>query len=169
MFSFRTTPISEQLDRSLTEGRVACFCTQNCWDSATQTYLYDIFRKRGNLVRVFGPSGAELDPAAGHIDFSAEDLEGLDAVVVEIQDVGARYFGYTRDVLRLLSSVPVWRKVRRFISWTISILRDGWSKERSRCWSPTCGLLKWLTVTDLRWRSSATSGAVRSGRDSPFT
>ena len=103
MFSFRTTSISEQLDRSLTEGRVACFCTPNCWDSTTQEYLYDIFRKRGNLARIFGPAGAELDPSAGHIDFSAEDLEGLDAVVVEIQDVGTRYFGYTRDVLRLLS------------------------------------------------------------------
>ncbi|MBQ9463224.1 MAG: DUF1343 domain-containing protein [Bacteroidales bacterium] len=103
MFSFRTTPIADQPDRTLLEGRVACFCTPNCWDSATQTYLYDIFRRRGNLVRLFTPSGAELDPAAGHIDFGAGDLEGLDAVVVEIQDVGSRYFGYTRDVLRLLS------------------------------------------------------------------
>lgn len=103
MFSFRTTPIAEQLDRSLQDGRVACFCTPNCWDSSTQSYLPDIFRARGNLVKVFGPSGAEMDPAARHIDFGAEELEGLDAVVVEIQDVGSRYFPYTRDVLRLLS------------------------------------------------------------------
>lgn len=103
MFSFRTTPIGEQLDRSLIEGRVACFCTPNCWDSASRSYLCDIFRQRGNLVRVFGPSGSEFGSESGHIDFSAADLEGLDAVVVEIQDVGSRYFGYTRDVLRLLS------------------------------------------------------------------
>lgn len=102
MFSFRTTAIGEQPDRGLIEGRVACFCTQNSWDSASQTYLSDIFRSRGNLVREFAPS--QDGPAAGHIDFDAEDLEGLDAVVVEIQDVGVRYFNYTRDVMRLLSA-----------------------------------------------------------------
>ena len=103
MFSFRTTPIEEQLDRSLQEGRVACFCTQNCWDPYGSRYLYDIFRERGNLARVFCPTGSELSPETKHIDFSAEDLEGIDAIVVEIQDVGTRYFNYTRDVMRLLS------------------------------------------------------------------
>ena len=53
MFSFRTTPVEEQLDRSLREGRVACFCTQNCWDPHRGRYLYDIFRERGNLERIF--------------------------------------------------------------------------------------------------------------------
>ena len=103
MFSFRTTPIEEQLDRSLQEGRVACFCTQNCWDPYGSRYLYDIFRERGNLARVFCPTGSELSPETKHIDFSAEDLEGIDAIVVEIQYVGTRYFNYTRDVMRLLS------------------------------------------------------------------
>ena len=36
MFSFRTTPISEQLDKSLLQGRGACFCTQNCFDTGTE-------------------------------------------------------------------------------------------------------------------------------------
>ncbi len=103
MFSFRTTPIEEQLDRSLQEGRVACFCTQNCWNPYGRGYLYDVFRERGNLVKLFRPSGSELSPETKHIDFSAEELEGIDAVVVEIQDVGTRYFNYTRDVMRLLS------------------------------------------------------------------
>ena len=103
MFSFRTTPISEQLDKALTEGRVACFCTPGCWNASTQEYLWDVFRRRGNLVRVFSPAGPEFSPLAGRIDFDASDLECLDAVVVEIQDVGVRYFGYTRDVMRLLS------------------------------------------------------------------
>ena len=103
MFSFRTTPIEEQLDRSLREGRVACFCTQNCWDPQRGRYLYDIFRERGNLERIFSPRDTELTPGTNHIDFSADELEGLDAVVVEIQDVGTRYFNYTRDVMRLLS------------------------------------------------------------------
>ena len=103
MFSFRTTPIEEQLDRSLQEGRVACLCTQNCWDPSSGRYLYDMFRERGNLAKLFVPSGSELSPETKHIDFSAEDLEGIDAVVVEIQDTGSRYFNYTRDVMRLLT------------------------------------------------------------------
>lgn len=104
MFSFRTTPIEDQLDKSLQEGRVACFCTQNCWDPVKGEYLYDIFKERGNLVRVFSPRNLEITPDTNHIEFSAEDLEGLDAIIVEIQDVGARYFNYTRDVMRLLST-----------------------------------------------------------------
>lgn len=96
MFSFRTTPIGEQLDRSLTEGKVGVFCTPNCWDSGSGRYLYDIFSERRNLAKVFLPDGE-------HIEFTPEDLEGLDAVVVEIQDIGSRYFSYTVDVLRLIS------------------------------------------------------------------
>lgn len=103
MFSFRTTPIGDQLDKALLDGRVACFCTPGCWDAASQEYLPEIFRRRGNLVRIFGPSGAEFAPGSGRIDFDAPALEDLDAIVVEIQDVGVRYFGYTRDVMRLLS------------------------------------------------------------------
>ncbi|MCQ2154117.1 MAG: DUF1343 domain-containing protein [Bacteroidales bacterium] len=102
MFSFRTTPIADQPDRGLNEGRVGCLCTANCWNPDTEEYLYDIFRKRGNLAVVFAPQDAELSPQTSHIDFSQEDLAGLDAVVVEIQDVGTRYFNYTRDVMRLL-------------------------------------------------------------------
>ena len=101
MFSFRTTPVSEQLDKSLREGRVACFCTPGCWDSASSTYTWEIFKRRGNLTRVFMPDAP--GPGAGSFDFGAEDLEGLDAVVVEIQDIGVRYYNYTRDVMRLLS------------------------------------------------------------------
>ena len=103
MFSFRTTPVGEQLDKGLLEGRVACFCTPGSWSSTSQSYLEELFRSRGTLARTFHPGGAEFSPEAGHFDFSIEDLEGLDAVVVDIQDAGARYFGPTRDVLRLLS------------------------------------------------------------------
>ncbi len=75
MFSFRTTPIEEQLDRALTEGRVGCFCTQNCWDPYRSRYLHDIFRERGNLARVMKPSGSELTPDTSHIDFDAADIQ----------------------------------------------------------------------------------------------
>ena len=103
MFSFRTTPIEEQMDKALLHGKVACFCTQNCYDTEKQRYIYEIFQSRGNLARLILPSSTELTPGTAHIQFGSEDLEGLDAVVVEIQDVGVRYFNYTRDVMRLLS------------------------------------------------------------------
>ena len=103
MFSFGTTRLEDQLDKALIDGKVACFCTQNCWDTASGRYMPDIFRDRGNLARVFGPADAEMSPDTEHIPFSREDLEGLNAVVVEIQDVGARYFNYTRDVFRLMT------------------------------------------------------------------
>lgn len=103
MFSFRTTPIGDQLDKALREGRVGVFCTQNCWDTASGRYLYDIFRERGNLSIIFNPRDAELTPDTNHIVFEREQLEGLSAVVVEIQDVGARYFNYTKDVMHLMS------------------------------------------------------------------
>lgn len=103
MFSFRTTPLEDQMDRSLLEGSVACFCTQNCWDPEAGRYVYSIFQERGNLARVFKPV-EELTGGTSHIEFNQEDLEGLSAVVVEIQDTGSRYFNYTRDVMRLLST-----------------------------------------------------------------
>ena len=103
MFSFRTTALEEQLDKALMEGKVGCFGTQNCWDIDRQRYMYDIFRERGNLSRIFSPRDTELTPDTNHIEFSAEELDGLDAVVVEIQDVGTRYFNYTVDVFRMMS------------------------------------------------------------------
>ena len=102
MFSFRTTPLEDQLDRALMDGRVGCFCTQNCWDTARGRYLYDLFRQRGNLSALFMPQGAELTPGTNHIVFEVDQLKDLHAVVVEIQDAGARYFNYTKDVFRLM-------------------------------------------------------------------
>ena len=102
MFSFRTTSLEEQMDRALHQGSVGCFCTQNCWDTERGRYMYDIFRERGNLQIIFSPRDTELTPLTNHIEFLESELVGLSAVVVEIQDVGARYFNYTKDVLRLM-------------------------------------------------------------------
>ena len=74
MFSFRTTPVGEQLDRALTDGRVGVFCTQNCWDTENRRYLYDLFRQRGNLEKVFTPRDTELTPLTNHIEFSREEI-----------------------------------------------------------------------------------------------
>lgn len=105
MFSFRTTPISEQLDKALIDGKVAVFCNHSSWDPSTGEYLYDIFRKRGNLAAVFCPTDAELATSESHIDFDADKLQDVSAVVVEIQDAGSRYFNFTIDVFRLMSSL----------------------------------------------------------------
>ena len=93
------------MDRALREGSVGCFCTQNCWDTVHGRYMYDIFRERGNLVRVFTPRDTELTPLTNHIEFAQEELADLNAIVVEIQDVGARYFNYTKDVFRLMDAL----------------------------------------------------------------
>ncbi len=105
MFSFRTTALEDQLDRSLNEGRVGCFCTPNCWNEAAGGYMHDLFRERGNLAALFTPRESELTPDTNHIEFSPADLIGLNAVVVEIQDVGVRYFNYSRDVFRLMAAL----------------------------------------------------------------
>lgn len=105
MFSFRTTPISEQLDKALVDGKVAVFCNQSSWNPVTGDYLYDVFRKRGNLAAIFCPSESELDISESHIDFDADLLGNVTAVVVEIQDVGSRYFNFTIDVFRLMSAM----------------------------------------------------------------
>ncbi len=105
MFSFRTTPLEDQLDKSLNDGKVACFCTQNCWDTGRDGYMYDIFRKRGNLAYIFSPRYTELTPGTNHIVFESDRLREVNAVVVEIQDVGSRYFNYTRDVMMLMDSL----------------------------------------------------------------
>jgi len=91
------------MDKALMGGKVGCFCTQNCWDTVHDRYMYQLFSERGNLDVVFQPMEAELTPGTNHIGFDPERLRGLSAVVVEIQDVGSRYFNYTRDVFRLMS------------------------------------------------------------------
>ena len=105
MFSFRTTSLEDQLDKALLSGKVGCFCTQNCWDTARGRYMHDLFRERGNLAAVFSPRDAELTPGTNHISFDPEALHGLDAVVVEIQDAGSRYFNYTKDVFSLMEAL----------------------------------------------------------------
>lgn len=102
MFSFRTTPLIDQLDKALTQGSVGVFCTANCWRTDQNRYMWQIFQERGNLKKLFTPKETELTPGTNHIYFDKADLEGLDAVVVEIQDVGSRYFNYTKDVLSLM-------------------------------------------------------------------
>ncbi len=105
MFSFRTTPLVDQLDKALLDGKVGCFCTASCWRTDQNRYMWEIFKQRGNLAALFVPGEAELTPVTNHIEFSREALEGLSALVVEIQDVGARFFNYTKDVMALMETL----------------------------------------------------------------
>lgn len=93
------------MDKALHEGSVGCFCTQNCWDADNGKYMYDLFRERGNLKAIFSSGDTELSPYPGRIEAPVEKLRELNAVVVEIQDAGSRYFGYTRDVFRLMDTL----------------------------------------------------------------
>ena len=69
MFSFRTTPLEDQTDKALLDGKVACFCTQNCWDTYRDRYMYQLFAQRGNLQLVMNPRDTELTPGTNHIQF----------------------------------------------------------------------------------------------------
>ena len=99
MFSFRTTALEEQLDKSLQEGKVGCFCTQNCWDTERGRYMYDIFAGRGNLKAIFSPRDTELTPNTNHIEIDVELLRELNAVLVDIQDDGPRTLTHTNSIL----------------------------------------------------------------------
>ena len=105
MFSFRTTPLVEQRDKALMTGAVGCFCTSNCWRTDQKRYMWQIFSQRGNLARLFQPRETELTPGTNHIEFDIASLEGLNAIVVEIQDVGTRYFNYSKDVMALMEAL----------------------------------------------------------------
>ena len=105
MFSFRTTPIEEQLDKALLEGKVGVFCTQSAWDAGSGRPLHAIFRERGNLEALFCPDEAELGADESHIEFDLDIIAGLSAIVVDIQDAGSRYFSFTIDLLRLMSAL----------------------------------------------------------------
>lgn len=105
MFSFRTTALENQLDKALIHGKVGFFGTQNCWDTSRGAYRYEIFQERGNLEALFMPRQGELTPGTNHIQFDFEALTKLSAIVVEIQDVGVRYFNYTKDVFQLMEII----------------------------------------------------------------
>ena len=143
MFSFRTTPLEDQLDKALLYGKVGCFCTQNCWDTAKGRWMYEIFHDRGNLAMVFNPREAELTPGTNHIVFESDQLQELDAVVVEIQDVGVRYFNYTKDVMQLMEMLK--------LLGDDATRRGGWWRDPSPPWPGRCSSPKWRIGTVSHW------------------
>lgn len=103
MFSFRTTPIGEQLDKSLVQGLVVCFCSPSCYDAQQGRYTWELFARRGHLKKLLTISEGELrDDGEVPARFHPDDFVGADAVVVDLQDVGGRYFAPTRSVFQLM-------------------------------------------------------------------
>lgn len=105
MFSFRTTPLADQMDKALTQGRVVVVDTPSSFDPATGLTTARIFSQRGNLFRHFTPSGGEFaagEPTLG-IDYSV--LKEADAVLVDIQDAGSRSFPLTKEVCALIEAL----------------------------------------------------------------
>ena len=103
MFSFRTTPLAEQLDKSLVQGLVVCLCTPSCYDAGEGRYTWEIFARRGHLKKLITFADGELQSASqASVTFHPDDFIGADAVVVDIQDVGSRYFEPTRCVFQLM-------------------------------------------------------------------
>ena len=102
MFSFRTTALLQQEDRVLRTGRVGVLCNQVAWHPDTGEYLFESLARRGNLVRIFTPEHALYGTMVADVDtrevstvIEAADLADLDALVIELQDVGSRYSNYT--------------------------------------------------------------------------
>jgi uncharacterized protein YbbC (DUF1343 family) len=116
MFSFRTTPLFEQPDLVLQRGRIGLLSNQAAWNPVTGMYRFEAWAEKGNLVKVLYPANgffgelADRAPGEPQPDYSGllpkdssvvfeplgeeirgEVFEGLDALVVELQDTGARY------------------------------------------------------------------------------
>jgi len=102
MFSFRTTSFLSQTDNVLFNGRVAVLCNQAAWHPETGEYLFETLTKRGNLVRIFIPEHSlygKLVDGVETVEVSTtieeKHLTDIDALVIELQDVGSRYSNYT--------------------------------------------------------------------------
>lgn len=127
-------------DDVLFEGRIGLLCNQTSFDHNNRRYLFQLLAARGNLRRIFLPEhglfaelqdmiplisthlynylklDAEIISLYGDSESSLivlpEHLSDLDALVIDIQDVGSRYYTYATsvsyifDVLALLEHRP---------------------------------------------------------------
>jgi uncharacterized protein YbbC (DUF1343 family) len=139
---FITTPLWEERDPVLWDGRLGLLCNQAAWHGETGEYLFETFHRRGNLKRLFIPEHGlfgelqdqvKLDDTGAYgglgfrdgelvslygsdessLQVGPDKLDGLDAIVVELQDVGARYYTYLSTLRNLFIALrdqplPVW-------------------------------------------------------------
>ena len=133
MFSFRTTPLEQQSDLLLKGGKIGILCNQTAWHTETGEYLFETYAKKGNLKRVFVPEhglfgelqdqvklekteiynnicpDVEFISLYGNSEESlyaaADKLEDLDVLIVELQDVGCRYYTYISTIFNLFKTL----------------------------------------------------------------
>ncbi len=110
----------------LFDGQIGLLCNQTSFDSAKQKYIFQLLAERGNLRRIFLPEhglfaelqdqiplnstvlynylnlDAEIISLYGDSESSLtvrpEHINDLDALVIDIQDVGSRYYTYATSV-----------------------------------------------------------------------
>ena len=133
MFSFRTTPLEMQSDLLLKGGKLGILCNQTAWHPETGEYLFETYAKKGNLKRVFIPehglfgelqdqvkleqtdiynnvcSDVEFISLYGNSEESlyaaADKLQDLDVLIIELQDVGCRYYTYISTIFNLFKTL----------------------------------------------------------------
>ena len=133
MFSFRTTPLEQQPDLLLKGGNLGILCNQTAWHPETGEYLFETYAKKGNLKRVFIPEHGlfgelqdqvKLDTTEAYnnickdVEFvslygnseeslyaAANKLSDLDVLIVELQDVGCRYYTYISTIFNLFKTL----------------------------------------------------------------
>ena len=129
MFSFRTTSFFEQPDLVLKRGKLGVLCNQTAWNPERGEYLFESVAKMGKLTKVFMPehglfgelqdqvklnSGDGYNSLLEGVEFislygnneeslaaSLKDLTEIDALIVELQDVGCRYYTYLSTIFNL--------------------------------------------------------------------
>jgi uncharacterized protein YbbC (DUF1343 family) len=144
MVSFISVPLWDDPDPVLRDGRLGLLCNHAAWHRETGEYLFETLYARGNLKRVFLPEhglfgelqdqvkleGTGLYAELGLRDcefvslygsgessltMDPEKLADLDALVIELQDVGARYYTFLSTLRNVFISLkthniplPVW-------------------------------------------------------------
>jgi len=142
--SFSSVPLWDDPAAVLQSGRLGLLCNQVAWHMETGEYLFETIYKRGALKRVFTPEHGlfgefqdqlKLDGAGLYRDLGFEDCEfvslygsqdsslaadpkklvDLDALVIDLQDVGVRYYTYLSTLRNLFITLkkeniplPVW-------------------------------------------------------------
>ncbi|MDR2101378.1 MAG: DUF1343 domain-containing protein [Treponema sp.] len=136
MVSFSSVPLWDDPDPVLRDGRLGLLCNHAAWHQETGEYLFETLHARGNLKRVFIPehglfgelqdqvklddTGTYSELGFGDCEFVSlygsgessltvdpEKLAGLDALVIELQDVGVRYYTFLATLRNLFIALKV--------------------------------------------------------------
>ena len=127
------TKLLKRDDELLFSGNLALLCNQTSFDFKTGKYLFEILAERGTLNQVFIPEHGlfaelqdqhKLDPdnhyqflnlgasvtslygsAESSVAPSIAQLKNIDALVIDIQGVGCRYFSYLSTIQNIFKTV----------------------------------------------------------------